>query len=80
MAAVVAFVTGRGWNVDCVCTTNERRKNVEFEINEVRWSEQAHSIFTKTRRCIRGLPSTDESSGGAIHCSMNSLSERASDG
>lgn len=50
MAAVVAFVTGRGWNVD------------------------------KTRRCIRGLPSTDESSGGAIHCSMNSLSERASDG
>lgn len=75
LPATLEFI-GRGWNV--VCGMQSQRKS----------SKQCCRIyeklnFTRTRcvRRIRGLPSGDDiSSVGATHCSINSLSERASDG
>lgn len=49
-----------------------------------RKQEKPQKLFFTMTRCvrrIRGLPSGDDNSSvGAIHCSINSLSERARDG
>jgi len=78
IVVVAAAAVCRGWNV--VCFSDRREKERENrQQNEPR--NQLQLTITRCVRRIVGLASGEDiSSTGAIHCSMNSLSERANDG